>query len=202
MFFNGNGQPINNYRKKELVKIGQHEVAHYIVAKLLGFNVGAISLKVTHIHEGHDGTAEITLYRGLKSLQETQEYLKKRIIVLYAGVLGESLSSGKINDEYAVEELNKGGKSDFDKCRELLQILNNITHTEAIDEEEADRNLKKINDDLWGKAVEMVEQEHEIIVELGMRIAYSVEYVGHKFELSNDEINNLPAIQKRFYEKR
>jgi hypothetical protein len=201
MFFNGNGQPINNYRKKELVKIGQHEVAHYIVAKLLGFNVGAISLKVTHIHQGHDAGSEITLYNGLKNLFDTQEYLKKRIIVLYAGVLGESLSSGKINIEYAVAELHKGGKSDYDKCRELLQILNNITYPEAKDDGESTQNLKKISDELWEKAAGMVEQEHEIIVGIGTRLAYGVEHVGHIFELSNDEINNLQAIQKRLFEK-
>ena len=45
----------------------------------------------------------------------------------------EPFTVEKLND--ACEELNKGAKNDLTKCRELLQILNNICFSNSTDEE-------------------------------------------------------------------
>ncbi|RUO34094.1 hypothetical protein [Aliidiomarina soli] len=190
---------MSSYRRKQLQKIGQHEVAHYIVARILGFEVGGISLKITHIHDGHEAGSIIKLYGGLSDISDVSTYLENRIIVLYAGVLGESIENGEVNNTYALEELHKGGKSDFDKVRELLQVLNNIKYPNAHNEDDANKNLDFINNCLWNKAAKLVGEEHAIITGLGSRLASEVNLVGDEFKLSHEEIDLLPSIQARFH---
>lgn len=115
MIYNGLDMKVSADRKRGLKKVGQHEVSHFIVAKVLGFETGPISLEVTHPHDGHNAGAEINLYNKLSGLDNIIDYLERRITVLFAGVIGESLSLGKIDNDYALKELNNGGKSDYDK---------------------------------------------------------------------------------------
>lgn len=192
---------IDSYRKQQLVKIGRHEVAHYIIAKKLGFETGSISLEVTHIHDGHLAGAAITLFRNLDSIESVTSYLKKRVVILYSGVLGESLEKGIVNEEYARDELNKGATNDFAKCRELLQILNNIT-SPASSKEEANANLQSINNELWSETIKLVQEAQEVIERLGSRLAFEIDKIGEKVVLENSEIEELPAIKARLTQNR
>src|ERR1700690_399531 len=185
---------IDSYKKQQLVKIGRHEVAHYIIAKKLGFETGSISLEVTHIPEGHLAGAEITLFKNLDSIENVTSYIKRRVVILYAGVLGESLEKGIVNEKYACDELNKGAANDFAKCRELLQILNNITSS-ASSKEEANANLQSINNELWSEAIKLVQEAQEAIEGLGSRLAFEIDKIGEKVVLENREIEELPAIK-------
>ncbi|QOV28832.1 hypothetical protein INT50_09090 [Vibrio diabolicus] len=190
---------ISPYIRNKLRKIGQHEVAHYLAARILGFEVGSVSLKVTDMGGGHEAGSVIKLYCGLSDVSEILTYLENRIVVLYAGVLGESLENGEVDNDYALEQLNKGGKSDFDKVRELLQVLNNIKSPNAEDEDDANQSLDIINNELWNKAAKLVGEEHAIITGLGNRIASEINSVGDEFTLSHEEIDQLPSIQERFH---
>lgn len=191
---------ISSSQKERLIKVAQHEASHYIIAKILGFKTGVINIEVTDMYEGHTAGAEIYLSKELKSLEQTIEYIENRIIVLYSGVLGESFTSGKVDNNYALDELYKGGKSDFDKCRELLQILNNIKFPDVRNELKANQNLDEINNKLWNRAIELVEREHLLIKDLGNRMASELQYVSDKFELSQKEVEELPSIKQRFQE--
>ena len=182
-------------RRQELVKIGKHEAAHYVAAKKLGFETGDLSLELTHMHEGHNGGSEIILSKDLKDIDDVVRYLRDRIVILYSGVLGESLNNGKVDNEYACEELNKGATNDDTKCRELLQILNNICFSSST-YEEAQNNLQAINDELWNIAADIVQDENDIIEGLGRRIGSEIKSINKKFTLTNEEIESLPAISE------
>lgn len=186
---------IDSYRRRDLIKIGKHEAAHYVAAKKLGFNTGDLSLEMTHMHEGHNGGSEIILSKDLNGIDDVVAYLRNRIVILYSGVLGESLNNGKVDNEYACEEINRGAKDDFSKCRELLQILNNITFSNST-YEEAQCNLQALNDELWNIATELVQDESHIIEGLGGKIGSEIKTINEKFILTNEEIESLPAISE------
>lgn len=184
---------LNAHARQKLGRIGKHEAAHYVAAKKLGFKTGDLSLELTHLGEGHNGGSEIILSKDLNDINDVISYLRNRITVLYSGVLGESLSQGKVDNEYACGELNRGAVNDFAKCRELLQILNNICNSNSNDQE-AQNNLQLINDELWKLATELVENENQIIEGLGQRVASEIKNFNEKFILTNKEIEALPAV--------
>lgn len=191
--------PIGPHERDWIVPIAQHEVGHYIAARVLGFRTGPISLTVVDFNRAHHATAEITLFCGLRDLQSIEDYLERRITVLYAGALAESLSNGQVDNALAIESLTKGGaKSDFDKARELIQTLRNIRFPDATIEKEVQANLDALDNQLWNKAVEIVTAESTIIQGLGRRLAGDVKHTNEKVTLSHEELEELPVIRNRF----
>jgi len=119
--------------------------------------------------------------------------------VLYAGVLSESLSrAGHVDEEDANRFLLEGGQHDFAKARELLQILRNIRFPEAGSVSDMNSDLDGINKELWNKASTLVEQDYELIMGLGGRIVSELKMIGQEYVLSEAELENTPAVIKRF----
>jgi hypothetical protein len=191
--------PIDAHQRDWIVPIAQHEVGHYVSARVLGFRTGPISLTVFDFNRAHHATAEITLFCALRDLQSIEDYLERRIIVLYSGALAESLSNGQVDNAIATESLTKGGaKSDFDKVRELIQTLRNIRFPDATIEEEVQANLDALANQLWNKAGEIVTADSAIIEGLGRRLAGDLTHTNEKVTLSHDELEGLPVIRDRF----
>lgn len=192
-------QPIDSYHRPMICRIGQHEVGHYIVAKILGFKTGAITLQITDLLGGHRAGSEIVPACALSGDQSIIDYLERRVTVLYSGALAESLSSGKLDNEYALNSMRTGGAMrDYDKGRELIQLIRNVKFTTAIDTEEIQAGLDLIDRELWNRAASIVEAEHLIIEGLGSRLASEINHVGQLFTLSEAELDSLPSIQERF----
>ncbi len=184
---------IKAHVRQKLVRIAKHEAAHYVAAKKLGFDTGDLSLELTHFGEGHNGGSEIILSKDLNDINDVISYLRSRIIILYSGVLGESLNQGKVDHKYACKELTIGAVNDFAKCRELLQLLNNLCNSN-LNDQEAQNNLQLINDELWNLATELVENENHIIEALGQKVASEIKNFDKKFILKNREIEALPSV--------
>lgn len=191
--------PIDPHYRKKICRIGQHEVGHYIAARVLGFKTGPITLTMFDLSGGHHATAEIILCCSLKGSQEIDSYLERRAIVLYAGALAESLNNGNIDYDYAIEAVKTGGAvRDADKVRELVQLLRSIRYPDTTTEEEVQAELDKLEFDIWNKAAEIVMADQEIIVGLGQRIAGDVKATNQKVALSAQELESLPVIRDRF----
>jgi hypothetical protein len=192
--------PINtHYRINTIRPLGYHEAGHYVVARVLGFKTGSLKLQVIDMNGGHIGGSVLQPRRALSNVDEILDYLEDRIQVLYAGALAQSLSNGKIDDKVAVSVLEEGGgQTDFAKVRELLHIIRNIRFPNAKDEAEAQSGLDKINDDLWGRTIALVEKDHQLICGLGGRLASELKVIGQEFEISEAEIETLRSIQQRF----
>lgn len=193
--------PIDFCDRSHIKRIGQHEVGHYIVARILGFQVGDISLTITDLVGGHIAGSEIELAMGLTTVESIIDYLENRVIVLYAGALAESLTKGRIDNEAAESIRLDGGKNDNDKARELIRLIRNIRFSDAQTEDEIKKGLDYIHNELWNKATNIVANDHKIIEGLGSRLASEITHTRKKFTLTTKEINLLPAIQARFQDE-
>jgi ATP-dependent Zn protease len=76
--------------RQRIMPVAQHEVGHFVAARVLRFRTVGISVEMLP-KGGHAGGAEITLSEALHSLEETKEYLRRRVQVLYAGALAQTL---------------------------------------------------------------------------------------------------------------
>lgn len=187
-----------NYRK-EVNSIGRHEAGHYIVARALGFKVGSISICITDlISNGHAASSEIKLHCALYTVTEIQEYLEKRVLVLYAGSLAQSLVGDKVDNESAHKIIADGGKVDYAKAREAIHLIRNIRFPGVHCEKEVQEGLDNIGIELWNKTIKLVEKDYEIINLLGSRLGSELKFVGQEFVLTEAELEMLPAIKKRF----
>lgn len=192
-------QEIPSSHRPAIRRIGQHEVGHYIVARILGFKTGSITLTITDLLGGHRAGSEIVPSCALSGNQEIINYLERRVTVLYSGAHAESLSNGQLNNEYALECVRSGGGvRDYDKVRELIQLIRNLKYPSASTEDEIQCGLSSIESALWNRAAAIVEVEHLLIEGLGDRLASEMKYVGQTFMLSEEELDSLPVIRDRF----
>ncbi|MDB5996171.1 MAG: peptidase [Pseudomonas sp.] len=158
--------------------IAHHEMAHYVVARALGFATGGVSLTVT-MDLRHQGGASINLVRPIPSLQEMKAYLEARMMVLLAGAMGQTLSSKRsskkrVDKSQAAAILNGalGAEQDYAKVRELRYLLRNMAYPET-DPASADRiaaELKMITDQIWQQTQDIVEGLAETITELALAL--------------------------------
>ena len=181
--------------RETIQKVTQHEVGHYIAARIFGFKTGDLSLELTDLAGAHNGGAVIELVRSLDNIEKIKNYIEERIIILYAGVLSENMNNGTIDQEAANESLKTTGANDFAKVRELLNLLNSILYT---DEKDAQKELEKINDNLWGKALKLVEQESKLIEGVASKFASFIKETHTKYILSEKDLEKIPNLQKRF----
>jgi len=181
----------------EIRRIAKHEAGHYIVARVLGFGVGSISITITE-GAGHNAGSEIVPACPLSGDQAITGYLERRITVLYAGVLAESISVGGLDEHKANASLLTSGSRDFDKARELTHLLRNIRYPGADTEETIQQGLNDIREMLWRRAVEIVTAERSIIENLGSALAQRVTHFSRRFDLTDAELAEMPAMRKHF----
>ena len=156
------------------MQIAHHEMGHYVVARALGFATGGVTLTVT-MDLRHQAGASITLARSMSSIDAVKDYLEARMMVLFAGAMGQSLaseqSSGKHVDRRKAAAILKGGQGaeqDYAKIRELGHLLHNITYpdTNAASSDRTAAELKEITDRLWFRTQTIVEELADTITGL------------------------------------
>ncbi|VVP82512.1 peptidase M41 [Pseudomonas fluorescens] len=160
------------------LQIAHHEMAHYVMARALGFATGGVTLTVA-MDLRHQGGASITLARSISSVDAMKEYLQARMMVLLAGAMGQTLSSThsprKLVDKPKATIILKGGlgaEQDYAKVRELQQLLRNIAYPDT-DPASSDRitaELKEITDRVWLRTQEIVEALADTITELALAL--------------------------------
>lgn len=141
----------------------KHELGHFIAAHAYGRS----PQKITIERDYSGGGAEVQLIKSINTIECMIEYARTRVIILYSGVIAESIVQGKIYNKTACELLGKNGKNDYYKAREVLQILRNIQHGEC-NENEAEKQINKISNKLWDLSIIFIAQNTNIIdVNLG-----------------------------------
>lgn len=156
------------------VQIANHEMAHYVVARTVGFATGGVSLTVS-MDLRHRGGATITLARPIGSMEGMKAHLQARVMVLFAGVMGQTLhtrnAAGKRVDKaqaLAILRGEFGAEKDYAKIRELLHLLRNMEHpdTDPGSSRLLTAELKAINDHLWLRTQNIVDTLAETIIGL------------------------------------
>ncbi len=194
------------------VQIANHEMAHYVVARALGFETGGVSLTVS-MDLSHRGGATITLARPIVSMQGMKAYLQARVIILFAGVMGQTLitrrAAGKRVDKahaLAILRGEFGAEKDYAKIRELRHLLRNIEHpgTDAGSSRLLAAELKAINDHLWLRTQNIVDTLAETIIELASVLVEGMTLVEqwgraadtYEGELTREALERLEVVQK------
>lgn len=157
------------------LQIAHHEMGHYVMARALGFATGGVTLTVT-MDLRHQGGASISLARSISSMEDMKEHLEARMMVLFAGAMGQTLAS-KPSPEKRVDKSKAtailkgelGAEQDYAKIRELRHVLRNIAYPDT-DPASSDRitaELKEITDRVWFRTQTIVEELADTITELG-----------------------------------
>jgi hypothetical protein len=187
-----------SYRHR-IREIGQHEAGHYMAARHARFKAGGITLTIIDNKGGHKAGSEIAPACSLQGDLDITSYLERRVTVLYAGALAESLLNGSVRNDLALKCVRfEGGIRDYDKARELIHLIRNIKFATAITEDDIQAGLDSIDKELWSRATRIVENEHEMIKALGSRLASEFTYVGQTVTLSENVLDkiymNRPSI--------
>ncbi|WP_415773854.1 peptidase M41 [Pseudomonas sp. LB3P38] len=157
------------------LQIANHEMGHYVMARALGFATGGVTLTVT-MDLRHQGGASISLVRSISSMEDMKEHLQARMMVLFAGAMGQTLAS-KPSPEKRVDKSKAtailkgelGAEQDYAKIRELRHLLRNIAYPDT-DPASSDRitaELKEITDRVWFRTQKIVEELADTITGLG-----------------------------------
>lgn len=184
--------------QRNALRVGKHEAGHFIVAAVLNFRVGRLFIEFKDRHGSYSGGAEISLYTRCSDEKEILDYLRRRVKVLYAGALAETLENGCVHYETALERIRIDAGSDQAKANELIQLIRNIQFGGENCEEMVQAQLSEIDAALWKHAAEIVEREQAAIVGLGERLASEVKFIGRSYCITAAELRSLPALWRFF----
>jgi hypothetical protein len=134
------------------------------VARTIGFPTGGIKLWPDR------AGAEIDLQLSFKTAEQVRTFLQKRIQVLYAGAIAESIQGGTIRLEVAKSLLDSPHASaghDFAKIKELLRLWVGLTYPDATQHQYA-QELATAADQLSQAAAQIIEANIGVIDSLAL----------------------------------
>jgi hypothetical protein len=185
-------------------RIIQHELGHWIAAKVLP---GNFSIELMDDRTSYEGKSEIGLHTLIAGLGDTQSYLRRRIIVLASGAAAEALQGQKVNRPMAFQYLMEGGKtSDLPRFRELIQLLRNVEFGIPTTEAECKLQLGGLDDGLSIQAIELVEKEAELMKKVASKLTSrltekTLPSTGarfHEMTVTAQELLSVPEMLQRF----
>ena len=154
----------NHNRRRELMPSVRHECGHLLAARNLGFPTGDIQLREK------TAAAGIDLVLSLRNIEEVLTYLEKRIQVLFAGALAESIRGGQVQGDDAFKLLDSPIASaghDFAKVKELLRLWVGLKYPDATDKKFGDR-LTELKDRLYMNVGTFIDANISLIDKLAL----------------------------------
>ncbi len=119
------------------------------------------------------------------------------------GALAEAFV-GKTSDlntklNAACDCLNHGGGiHDHAKARELVNLLRNLRFPERKTEAEHQAELNAIEQEVWGRAVSIVQDEETLIAEISAKLTSMVKLTATEYTLEAEGIAAMPCVAERF----
>lgn len=184
-------QKFNPKNRKETVDVLRHEFGHLVVAKSQGFTTGEVKLQPTR------AGAIIEIVPSFKTKEDVEDFLEKRLRVLYAGALAQSLNRGKVNTVVANKYLAETATDDYSKAREIARTLAGIKYHDATSYDDFEQKLGKMNERFYKDAMKLVEKNAELIVDLSVFGYQKIEEAQRKnwsadsFEITQAEIDTF-----------
>ena len=152
---------------EQTVDFVRHECGHLVVARALEFETGVINLK------GEQAEAEITLQPAIRNTDDLKRFIERRVPVLYAGALAQSMTGRKTDPKIANEYLKKTANQDYAKAKELVRLHTGVERPDA-GEEDVKKKLEETNERLYVKAQKLVEKRATQII--GLSLAFMQAY--------------------------
>jgi hypothetical protein len=189
------------YRKLAL-RIIHHELGHYVVARAVGFRTDGISVTITKADD-YRAEAGIVPAEAIKSVDAATKYLRRRIKVLYGGVIAETLPTDNpglaLNNQQAlniIADPRKGAAYDYAKVRELCHVLRGMEYPDSdpTDAAKVQAEYNSIEPKLWNEAYVIVEQYAGAIKSVTQAIFSRLKHPGFKLELSESDMNAFPEL--------
>jgi len=187
-------------------RVAQHEMGHYVVARLMGFRTGDVSIELTGLMGGHQGRAALELPTATGSLDQVADYLRRRVIVLYAGGIAEALPaygspSKSVDVDKAIEIIRNpihGAEQDHAKATELIHVLRNIAKhdTDAVDGRTVQAELDELDGQLFSRAVQLVEEHADAVLGLAGNLAARVTAIKSPAIITATELKRLPTMDR------
>lgn len=184
--------------KKQLYYIGLHEAGHYIVATHLGFQCEDISATVYNLNKDHIASTITILDKSLPNHNSVIDYCEKRVQMLYAGSLAQSLVDNKINLDRLKAAFKSEGVSDLEKVVELVTIVRGCKYPDIIGAENIIAYSKQIDQELLNKSAKIVLDNQTLIFEIGQLLIEGLNTFGEKFILKKAKIQSLPKFREKF----
>lgn len=180
------------------LSIARHEAGHFVIARVLGFRVNSISIQLDPAY-GYNAETSVTPCEKLSSLEKVTEYLRRRVRVLYAGALAETLSSraSRAIGYVAFEQLQRGNATrDYVKIRELAYTLRNIQHSDCdpADDAELTQQINDVENLLREETVELVDRHVVAIIDAGEYVACRIR-PEERIVVSSQELAALPSLK-------
>ncbi|WP_449228019.1 hypothetical protein [Azospirillum argentinense] len=173
-----------------VLPVARHEVGHWLMAERQGFIPQDIEITIIDYQGSHSAGAVVNLACSLTSIAGVQDYLRRRIQILYSGAIAEALDDcNQVNNDRAIY-LWKFGNAENDRkaADDLLQLLRSVTYELPTSDAEMQQQLDTIVSELWSSAIEFTQQEHAAIGALANAIAKRVTSLGKCYVYSAEEI--------------
>lgn len=185
--------------KGKYINIANHEAGHYVVATVLGFRLGNIKLQIFKSKKfHHKASVDIFVDEPLINMDSVLAFCERRVQVLYAGAIAETLLNGNIDMQRVKNILEDSAKRDFDKIWVFNRIINNIKNANAItaDEKHNGNLALLIDNELKRKSQNLVLQNKDVILEIGEKLIEGITDDNKEYCLAKQEINSLPLMVK------
>ncbi|WP_339430483.1 hypothetical protein [Pseudomonas sp. EA_65y_Pfl2_P78] len=200
---------IEPHHRERARTLAQHEIGHYVVAKVMGFGTGEVTVELTE-SGGHKAGAEVFLDLPITDIGAVVSYLERRVVVLFAGALAETLppchemQNRGVNNEKACEIFHSpimGAFQDSVRTSEALIMLRSVLNQAPCSLDEVDRQISAIGNRLWARTTNLVEQFEDVIVGVAGRLTQELKVSGSIFNpiirasLSLETLSNIPDLQ-------
>jgi len=179
-----------SYSKEQKKAVICHELGHWLIAQSLGYKVAEIKIKFNRVAQycSHDAHANILPQPDFMDINDIYKYIDDRIVILCSGLISENFSelSKEIIKKDAQTLFSKTASDDYKKIIELLLIARGIKFSGNISEDSEGMQRNEIFQTCWGRAMNLVGENHE-------NISKASEYIAIKAEKDN--------FCYRFYQK-
>ncbi|NNJ16762.1 hypothetical protein CSV86_016900 [Pseudomonas putida CSV86] len=152
----------------------------------------------------------VSLDQPITDIEALANYLKRRIIVLFAGALAETLSARHdtqnrgVNHSKAFEIFHSpflGAVQDNARVSEALIVLRNVQSRTPCSAQEVDLEITEIGNRMWTRAISLVEKFEDVIVGVADRLTQDLQVVDPVWSqtigasLSEEDLAGIPILQ-------
>lgn len=184
-------------QKKLKLEVCHHEAGHWVIAQEMGFEATDITITIHKDGELITTSGSATVFPRLEanSIEAIEEYLIKRIAVLFSGVISQAIVIENKDKDTACNLLKTNGLDDARSTNELLQILRGIRFPGKVTGDELSQ-INEIQTECWKKADALIEQNKERIQRVARGMASKIQSLNRPMKFSKSMLQEFSARER------